>query len=671
MRRSRGSLASPTPPTYASPQTNFGDSRGNEAFMRFVGCFLLLPLSALSIASLAGCSSHDLGSEVRVGTVSLPLQTTSASGKLYRLRSGHFDISGPVMTSLNTPTPAVGDTELFLRTTLASGNYTMRLAPGWKLWRIAPDGTEGVVPAQLVSANPAEFQVTNGNETPVVFTFQAVDDGTITFGSGSTRVEINVREGDGAVACVPTPGADLPDDSFVDSNCDGIDGDVNQALFVATDGSDTNSGTPSSPFLTVQAAIDHAVPSGKTQVYVSGGTYDAPVVLANGVSIYGGYSRGGGWSRSAANVTTLQNRIATFAANSIAGVRGTDITSATVLDRVTVRAGDMMVATGAPGTSYYGLTCTRCTGLTVRNAQINAGIAPDGIAGPVGMPGVNGNGGIAGGNGQPDGTVVGPGGPGGASACGRTGGNGGAGGPAGGTAIPGAAGIGGTVGGAPGISGNPGTPGAIGATGTPGANGTNGPGALAGNVDTGLWVVPGVAQPGALGLPGNGGGGGGGGGGQQCTLCVSGTGNGGGGGGAGGCAGTQGLPGGNAGGSFGVVLIDSTGFQIAVSTVRSSAGGRGGAGGTGGTGGIAGMGAPGGNVDPTQVGAGARGGDGGRGGNGGHGGGGAGGSSFGVVLIRSTVDTTGATLTPGTAGAGGPSPGIPGSPGTSAATLIR
>ena len=101
--------------------------------MRFVGCFLLLPLSTLSIASLGGCSGNDLGSaDARTGTVTLPLQATSATGKVYRLRSAHFDITGPVTTSLNTPTPAVGDTELFLRTTLESGNYTMRLEPGWK-----------------------------------------------------------------------------------------------------------------------------------------------------------------------------------------------------------------------------------------------------------------------------------------------------------------------------------------------------------------------------------------------------------------------------------------------------------------------------------------------------------------------------------------------------------
>lgn len=34
--------------------------------------------------------------------------------------------------------------------------------------------------------------------------------------------------------CVAQPGVDLPDDDFTDSNCDGIDGDRTQAIFVAS-----------------------------------------------------------------------------------------------------------------------------------------------------------------------------------------------------------------------------------------------------------------------------------------------------------------------------------------------------------------------------------------------------------------------------------------------------
>jgi hypothetical protein len=124
----------------------------------------------------------------KTGTLSLALQATPGSGKTYRLRSARFDISGPTTTSLTTPTPAVNDGGLVLRATLLSGNYSMLLQPGWKLWRIASDGSEGIVNAQLVSANPTEFRVTNGNETPVVFSFRVIDDGPVTFGSGRDYV---------------------------------------------------------------------------------------------------------------------------------------------------------------------------------------------------------------------------------------------------------------------------------------------------------------------------------------------------------------------------------------------------------------------------------------------------------------------------------------------------
>jgi hypothetical protein len=44
------------------------------------------------------------------------------------------------------------------------------------------------------------------------------------------------------------PGAlDAPDLSFVDSNCDGIDGTVNDAVFVSPNGKDTNPGTKDTP----------------------------------------------------------------------------------------------------------------------------------------------------------------------------------------------------------------------------------------------------------------------------------------------------------------------------------------------------------------------------------------------------------------------------------------
>lgn len=634
-----------------------------------LGIHLLALTLGAALPASAGNGSHSDG-VAESGTIKLALQSTPAGGKVYRLRNARFAITGPTTTTLATPAPAVNDSDLSLRATLISGNYSILLQPGWKLWRIASDGSEGIVDAQLVSVNPVEFQVTNGNETTVVFSFRAVDDGTVSFGSGSALVMIDVTEGTGGGGCVPTPGPDLPDDSFTDSNCDGIDGDASQALFVAIDGQDTNPGTSGSPLQTVQAALARALPSGKNQVYVSAGIYSAPVVLMNGVSIYGGYSRAAGWARSATNIATLENGGVSEAGNDVIAVRGTDISSSTVLDRLTIRAGSM-TGPAAPSRSFYGLHCTRCTGVALKNSVVVAGAGGDGTLGADGARGGDGGPGLLGGRGQPDGTTPGQGGAEGSPACGRAGGRGGNGGGRAGAGQNGHLGVGGTLGGVGGAAGSPGAKGADGSTGAFGTSGRNGTGAPAGVIDSGFWVTSSGA-PAAPGNPGNGGGGGGGGGGQRCGLfCIEGTGNGGGGGGAGGCPGMPGSAGGGAGGSFGLVLVDSTGFQLLANRIESGAGGTGGRGGTGGSGGQGGPGGAGGTVDPTQVGDGGQGGNGGPGGSGGHGGGGAGGSSFAVVLIRSTVATAGNSLLPGAPGLGGPTAGIHGAPGSSAAVLAR
>jgi uncharacterized protein YjbI with pentapeptide repeats len=162
------------------------------------------------------------------------------------------------------------------------------------------------------------------------------------------------------------------------------------------------------------------------------------------------------------------------------------------------------------------------------------------------------------------------------------------------------------------------------------------------------------------GIGGTGGGGGGGGAGGfkagSCWTNATEAGNRGGGGGAGGCGGGIGRGGQQGGGSFGIVLVDST-LTLSDSRVIGGRGGNGGKGGNGAHGGGPGSGTGGGSDHKT-----GRGGPGGPGGAGGASGGGAGGNSgpsIGIVQINSTITETrvsslaGATGTPGIHGAGG------------------
>ncbi len=480
-------------------------------------------------------------------------------------------------------------------------------------------------------------------------------------------------------ACTYSSAIDLPDDSFLDSNCDGIDGTITSAIFVAPGGNDANPGTKALPKQTLIAGVTAAAAQGK-DVYVSGGTYTGSLTLANGVSIYGGYDVNANWARSGTPVVIV--RETSPSGGNLIAAAGLNLTSPTVLDRLTIQA----ATTTSPGVSVYGLWCSNCVGLTVKNSSVEAGSAGNGSAGATGATGATGANGANGAAGCIDGACGGAGGSGasgvlceaGTSNVSGRGGNGGAGtwgntGNAGafGTAGSGPLGTGGGGGGSAGSGGawdDPGLPGSSGGVGGNAGTAASGSGGSGGAFVSGFWQGNGGAG-GTRANNGGGGGGGGAGGGQDAWYIIStlvGTGNGGGGGGSGGCGGAGGGGGGAGGGSFGVALVSSSGATLTNTTVRAGNGGAGGAGGGGGNGGLGGNpgnGAPSGG----EVGSGGNGGRGGDGGRGGHGGGGAGGPSYALYKSPNTqtITLTGTTLIAGSGGSGGTSSGSAGSAGAS------
>ncbi|WP_437954852.1 hypothetical protein WME76_25190 [Sorangium sp. So ce119] len=462
-------------------------------------------------------------------------------------------------------------------------------------------------------------------------------------------------------ACAFVSDEDRPDDGFVDANCDGIDGDASLAVFVAPTGSDANPGTRQAPKVSVMGGINEAVLTGKTQVYVSQGTYIGRVTLSSGVSLYGGYDATAGWARSAASIVEIRSGSTT--GGYLAAVEGQNINAPTTLDRLTIRTSTATLA----GASNYAMRCVSCTAVTLRNSRLEAGGGGPGAAGANGATGTAGGNGATGGAGSCDGVGTRTGGAGGTSSCGRTGGNGGNGGAQGTHAgLAGSNGTGGALGGSGGAAGSEsrGLPGTNGQNGAVVAAGLNGTGATGGVVTGGFWQGR-AGNVGGTGVHGNGAGGGGGGGGQGGITIINGAGNGGGGGGAGGCGGSGGLGGSAGGGSFGLFLVNSTGFQLVANQISSSSGGAGGRGGNGGNGGNGGTGGAGGTVCTGEVGAGGNGGTGGAGGRGGHGGGGAGGVSYGVYRVSTTVSLAGNVLAAGAGGAGGLSSGNAGTAGAS------
>ncbi|MFO0696861.1 MAG: hypothetical protein U0230_25035 [Polyangiales bacterium] len=458
------------------------------------------------------------------------------------------------------------------------------------------------------------------------------DGGTNTSDSGTSS-------GDGG-SCVPSAGADLPDPSFLDTDCDGFDGTAADAVFVAPDGDDLAAGTPASPVRTVTRAYEIAASSSKAQIFVGTGTYDAGFTVTAGIHVYGGYQRINGWQRT-------RSQVSRFLTDGPA-LRATTVSVLTTLSFLTFESKDATV----PGGSSIAAILDHSNGVRLEDCVIHAGAGAAGADYSQAARPAQGTAGGAGGVGRLMARNASA-----PAACMNSA-------PAGGTAGGAgdcAGGAGGAADSAPmtrdgsgfgGSQGQPGTQascsttssgaagtygyhtfglkvgggterrismaGTAGVDGQPGGAGTNGAA-----VDRGVFGPSGY-QPadGHDGIAGTRGGGGGGGGGGADQLGFSGTavasaspswsdafaggvlpnaaydncfvaGGGGGGGGQGGAAGIGGHGGGGGGASVALLLLDSTPTLVRV-TISSGHGGAGGAGAAGSLGGLGGDPGPGG-----------------------------------------------------------------------------
>ena len=483
-------------------------------------------------------------------------------------------------------------------------------------------------------------------------------------------------------AAVPLYGLyEEPDGSFLDENCDGLDGTITSAVFVAKSGTDTGNCTKAAPCKTINYAIGRAVATSKSDVYVQANAvaYAEIVDVKSNVRIYGAYNTT--WTRADRNVS---GHLVTISG----GLHGTDqetmtirartVTGVKLLDLKLVGVNATGTSTDGHGKSSYVVHATTST-VTILRCDLIQG---HGVAGSAGTSGGNASataaatGGTGGNASQQFFTCETSSGGGGGSAAGNsscatgtTGGTGGKGGTmdtcctlgtctlcdcaarSGQTGTAGSGTAGGPTGGGAGTGGGACATGAVGG---PGSIKNGAPGVAAGKngrILSNFWYAF-AGGSGALGEHGSGGGGAGGSGGCDNGINTDSWGAGGGGGGAGGCKATSTAGGGGAGGgSFGVFGVSST-LTITSCVFTRGNGADGGSGGTGGRGQSGGGGGPGGTGVAGSP-AGPLGGKGGHGGHGGGGGGGAGGMSYGVFRSAGSATLTGNAFLSGSAGTGG------------------
>jgi hypothetical protein len=436
---------------------------------------------------------------------------------------------------------------------------------------------------------------------------------------------------------------DLPDDTFKDSNCDGVDGDAADSIFVdPINGSDTSGdGTKAKPLQHLMGpagAIALAKAQSKSHILVSTGALSESVTVEvpDGISVWGGYDASQGWQRSNA---IARPRVTVTAPTA---VRVSSPTSPMRWDRLDVTAGDAVAA----GESSYGFVVVSGSALTLTNTIVTAGKGALGTAATTpskqATPAVA-NGSVGGGERVATCCVAqisnscAPGAA-GKNSCAFSGG---AGNPCGAPAapVPG-------KGPKPGKGGGPNSPGGAGGPGDPGTPAPV-PTVAFGTVGTNGYT-PAQGTTGGDGTAGSGGGGGGFNGPNGCTCNTLVTTKPGHGGGAGGCGGKPATAAGGGGGSFALFLFDASPTLDNVKLVAGK-GGDGGKGVVGGPGMDGGLGGGTNNV---------RGGDGGSGGPGAPSSGGPGGPSICLEQVGTSapIYTTTPTFVVGSPGLGGSSP---------------
>lgn len=432
---------------------------------------------------------------------------------------------------------------------------------------------------------------------------------------------------------------DPPDPEFLDTNCDGVDGNQARAVFVSADaGDDGNDGVVDAPYRTLQHAFTVASFTGQS-IYLDAGEYDITEGNAAdfsrtgfrvppGVNIHGGYR----WDGNLTWIRAGRARSTSIITGSPVVLRYEGLDRVTLLDNVEVVA-TPPEADGAPTVAVMAID----TGdfLQIRDSLLRT---EQGAAGVDGRDGDDGGLTAQPGLGGIDGDFPANPGQGGVGGINRQCPNGTAGGDGGnavvGVSAPGGAGSGGDLAGQAGEAGAFGAGGVPGGVGGDGAHGRNGgPGLQRGRIQPdGVWVPRGSAPT----LDGQSGGGGGGGGAGGPVNANNGTGGGGGGGGAGGCAGTAGDASTGGGGSF-ALQVSNGAVHLIHTVLQAGPGGRGGNGGSGGQGAPGNVGGLGGGAGGcVNCGDGGGGANGGRGGCGGHAGGGSGGPSFAVLRVSTS-----------------------------------
>ena len=196
-----------------------------------------------AVAVVLGCEAPPTttGGREPLGTLQLPLISTTPAGTTYRLSNATFvivngSVGVSILVSGDDPTLTVE-----LPPSLFSFDYQVSLQDGWTLSVVEPGGTERPISATLLN-NFQAFTIRSQRTTPVTFQFKA-GSSVVTFGDGALSISI------------------LVDDTTIDDFEDGDGlivpiGGRSGAWFTFNDGTGTQTPPPGAPIVPEVLAAD-------------------------------------------------------------------------------------------------------------------------------------------------------------------------------------------------------------------------------------------------------------------------------------------------------------------------------------------------------------------------------------------------------------------------------
>jgi hypothetical protein len=150
-------------------------------------------------AALAGCAETEPDESDSYGSLAAAVTATGADGATYRLPAGTWV---QVWNDTFYDSWSMDGDFNILTVEVPVGTYYVSLGHGsgytveWPLDRENPDTTTETVNGTLITPQPLTVTVTEGNTSSLVFQFQVVNGGTVTFAHGliDFSIDVNVAE---------------------------------------------------------------------------------------------------------------------------------------------------------------------------------------------------------------------------------------------------------------------------------------------------------------------------------------------------------------------------------------------------------------------------------------------------------------------------------------------